>query len=68
MPQPGRDALFLNSAHRQLAFGGCLMPLFPGNRLFQMIIDAAILSFALWLITVGLTYLVIYMLREFGAI
>jgi len=44
------------------------MPLFPGNRLFQMIIDAAILSFALWLITVGLTYLVIYMLREFGAI
>ena len=44
------------------------MPLFPRNPFFQMIVDAAILSFALWLITVGLSYLVIYMLQEFGVI
>ena len=44
------------------------MPLFPRNSLFQMILDAAILSFALWLITVGMCYVLIYMLQEFGVI
>jgi len=44
------------------------MPLFPRNPLFQMIIDAAILSYAFWLIIVAMRYLVMYMLQEFGVI
>jgi hypothetical protein len=44
------------------------MPLFPRNPLFQMIVDAAILSYAFWLITLGMGYLVFYMLQEFGVI
>lgn len=44
------------------------MPLFPRNPFFQMIVDAVILSFALWLITVGMSYLVVYMLQQFGVI
>ena len=44
------------------------MPLFPRNRLLQTILDGAILSFALWLITVAMTYLIVFMLQEFGVI
>jgi hypothetical protein len=44
------------------------MPLDPRNPLIRMIIDAAVLSFALWLITVGMTYLIIYFLQEMRVI
>ena len=40
------------------------MPLFPRNPIFKMIIDAAVVSYALTLVTVGTTYLIIYALRE----
>ncbi len=32
------------------------MPLFPGNRLYQMIVDAAVLSLAAWLLVMALGY------------
>ena len=40
------------------------MPLFPRNPLFQMVIDAAVLSFALTIITQSVTYLIIYFLQQ----
>jgi len=40
------------------------MPLFPKNPLFQMVIDAVVISLALTIITQGMTYLIIYFLQE----
>lgn len=40
------------------------MPLLPKNPLFQMVIDAAVLSFALTIIVQGVTLLIIYFLQE----
>jgi hypothetical protein len=40
------------------------MPLLPKNSLFQMVIDCAVVSFALTIVTQGMTYLIIYFLQE----
>lgn len=40
------------------------MPLFPKNPMFKMVIDAVVLSFALTIITQGMTLLIIYFLQE----
>jgi hypothetical protein len=44
------------------------MPLFPGNRLYQMIVDAAVLSLAAWLLVMALGYVLMYMLRALEVI
>jgi hypothetical protein len=40
------------------------MPFLPRNSLLHMIITAAVMSWALTIITQGMTYLIIYFLQE----
>jgi len=44
------------------------MPPFPKNPIFQMVIDAVVLSFALTIVTQGVTLLILYFLREMRVI
>jgi hypothetical protein len=43
---------------------GYHVPLFPKNPIFQMVVDAAILSFALTIMTQGMLLLFVYLLQE----
>ena len=74
-PSPGvtpsqhrRDARRVQSPPIKIGLGGVHMPLFPGNRLYQMIVDAAVLSFAAWLLVMALGYVLMYMLRALEVI